>query len=577
MTLVLLGVVLLLLAAVAWIGVRALLAKEALERAQALVGQLQAQAVADPAGALQLVGDIRRETGEAKSLTSDPVWVAAEITPVLGTNLTAVRELAAAVDLVSVEALDPLARVASTLDVSSLKPVDGRIDLQPLLAATDSVASADTAVRAAESRVADIDTSGTLGFVTEAHARLADLLAEASVLTGTARTVTQLLPPMLGAEGPRNYILMFQNNAEARPLGGNPAALVLVNVDSGAISIAQQASSRDFSRAHGTPDDIAPGLEGLYYPFTNYVMDITVRPDFPTAATLAQTFWEREFGLHVDGVVSFDPVALAALLEATGPVVLPTGDELNSGNAVQLLLSEVYERYEDPRMQDVFFAEAARSIFSALTGGGFDPEALLPALTTSAESGRLMVWSDRPEEQDVILTTPLSGVLPPTNDETTTMGVYFMDQSSSKIDYWMGTSVAASADRCSAPSAPVFTATARVTSLLTQEQAEELPDYVVSTWWGAEKFATAVYVLGPPGTTFLDATWGDTGIEQEIVAVGQDLGRPVVRLLTTIAPGQTSSVAVRFQGGEGEYGPLAVRTTPMVHPTEVTVADNACG
>jgi hypothetical protein len=567
------GVLVLLVAAVAWLGVRAVLAKQALERAQALVGQLKEQAVSDPASALSLVSDIRRETADAKSLTSDPVWMTAELTPTLGSNLTAVRELASAVDYVSVGALEPLAQVASTLDVSSLKPVDGRINLEPIIAATASVATADTAIRAAQTQVADIDTSSTIGAVTDARAQLGGLLAEAAELTGTARTVTQLLPPMLGADGPRNYILMFQNNAEARPLGGNPAALVLINIDNGAINITQQASSTDFGRANGSPNDVAPGLEGLYYSFTNYVQDVTVRPDFPTAATLARAFWEREFGLAADGVVSFDPVALASLLGATGPVTLSTGDQLTADNAVQLLLSDVYAKYEDPRMQDAFFAEAAQSIFGALTGGGFDPKALLPALTKSAEDGRLMLWSAYPEEQDVILTTPLSGVLPTTNEDSTTMGVYFMDQSSSKIDYWVSTNVDAAVDRCTAPSAPVFTATTRVTSLLTPEQARQLPDYVISSWWGPKKFATAIYVLGPPGTTYLDTTWGDTGLDEEVVAVGQDLGRPVVRLMTYLAPGQTSSVSVRFQGAEGEYGPLAVRTTPMVHPTEVTVAD----
>ncbi|MDQ4137447.1 MAG: DUF4012 domain-containing protein, partial [Actinomycetota bacterium] len=287
-----LGLFVLVIAAAAWIGVRGILAKDHLERAQALVGQLQEQVTADPQGALQIVAFIQVETAEARSLTGDPIWRAGELVPVVGKNLGVVRELAESVDDVSKGALEPLAAVASTLDVSALKPTDGRINLEPIIAATESVATADEVIVATQQRVEGIDADGTLRFVADAQIQLADQLGKAAELTGTARTVTQLVPPMLGAYGPRNYIVMFQNNAEARPLGGNPAALILLNLDNGAISIAQQASSSDFDRKQGSPVELDPNVFSVYYKdFANYVMDITTRPDFPTAARLAQGYW----------------------------------------------------------------------------------------------------------------------------------------------------------------------------------------------------------------------------------------------------------------------------------------------
>lgn len=66
------------------------------------------------------------------------------------------------------------------------------------------------------------------------------------------------------------------------------------------------------------------------------------------------------------------------------------------------------------------------------------------------------------------------------------------------------------------------------------------------------------------------------GLSDTLVSVGTDLGRPVVRLNTFLAHGAGSSVTVRFQGGEGPYGPLDVTTTPMVKPTEVTVTESPC-
>ena len=47
--------------------------------------------------------------------------------------------------------------------------------------------------------------------------------------------------------------MLFQNNAESRGTGGNPAAVVLVNVTDGKISIAKQANSGDFNNNRPEP------------------------------------------------------------------------------------------------------------------------------------------------------------------------------------------------------------------------------------------------------------------------------------------------------------------------------------
>lgn len=561
---------------VGWVGIRGLEAKNALERAEGLVGQLKSEALSNPEQALGLVGRIQAQTAIARDRTGDPVWRVAESTPAVGVNLRVVRELADAVDDVSVGALKPLAGVASTLDVDALKPVDGRINLQPIVDAKDSIAVADDALVAAGNKVKGIDDDGSLGMVSTARTRLEDLLTEAAAMTGSARTLTQLVPPMLGADAPRNYLLLFQNNAEARSLGGNPAALVLVRVDQGGIAIVQQASSGDFKNGVASPIELDPNLAEVYYPsFPAYVQDIGTRPDFPTMARLAQGYWEQEFGLHVDGVVSFDPVALAGLLDATGPVKLPTGQKLSSDNAVQLLLSDVYAMYEDPDDQDAFFAAAAGSIFGAITDGGFKPADLLDELTEATNEGRLMVWSDHPEEQEIIAPLTFSGILPDDNSESTTLGVYFEDMSASKIDYYVGTDVKVASDLCTNPSTPNFSSTVTLSSLISQEDADDLPPYVLSQHWGSAFFKTDVYVVGPPGSQFKDWSVDAAGARNELISSGSDLGRPVVRVSTDLLFGTSTTMTFNFTSTAGDYGPVAVDTTPMVVPTTVGLPE-AC-
>src|SRR5690606_5018452 len=142
-------------------------------------------------------------------------------------------------------------------------------------------------------------------------------------------TTLQLLPGALGAEGPRNYLMLFQNNAEARGAGGNPAAILLVNVTDGRISIAQQASSTDFQNARPTPvTALDPETTARYGDKVGrYMQDIMLTPDFTESADIMRAWWAETFGTPIDAVVSFDPVALGYLLGATGPVTLPTGEQ----------------------------------------------------------------------------------------------------------------------------------------------------------------------------------------------------------------------------------------------------------
>jgi hypothetical protein len=87
---------------------------------------------------------------------------------------------------------------------------------------------------------------------------LRDQLAEVAPLSAEVRRVVPLLPAMLGADGPRRYLLMFQN-AEERASGGNPASLALLTVDKGAIGLGRQAGSGDFPSPYATPPHAPSG------------------------------------------------------------------------------------------------------------------------------------------------------------------------------------------------------------------------------------------------------------------------------------------------------------------------------
>jgi hypothetical protein len=570
------------LGATAWVGMHALTAKSSLEEAQTLVGTLKVQATTlDFVGLGETSRRLSAATQTAADATHDPVWNAAEFVPFAGANLKAVRQLAEAVHSVAQNGVAPLARVASSLSIDSLKPVDGHINLEPMVQLSGAMGPAADVIGAAATSVDGIKLDGTISQVSDAGEKLKGMLHGAKAQMASLRTIVQVAPDMLGASGPRTYLLMFQNLAETTALGGTSAALSEITVDNGAISITRQASSQDFAVQDGNP--IIPEdamLAALYDPMFYTRLNLaTSRPDFPTAARITQAFWDKNIGGTVDGVISIDPKALSYVLSATGPVTMSTGDVLTDQNAVSLLLNEIYFRYQGkdgPDQTDAFFAEAARTIFSALMSTNAEPTKLLASAMKGVNEHRIMAWSANPQEQQLIAGTALAGILPTTNDATTTTGVFFRDMSASKMSYYLETAARLTTDVCTAPT-PTFTSSVDLHSKLTTEQAANLPSYVASGPWGGKKFRTQVFVYGPPGTTVASSSVDVSGIETTLGGTSTDLGRPVVWFWVYLAPGQSSTVTATFTGAEGRYASPALRTTPMVNPTAVTVDAPGCG
>lgn len=190
--------VLLAIAAAAWVGVRGWLAKDHLEAAAALVPRLEQQARQGSSGQGNLAA-LQRETGAASDLTGDPVWSAAQHLPWVGDDLSAVRAAAHSADTVATGAAPPLLTLASALDPETLRPRGGGIDLNALRAARQQLRQADAALKQARRVLAPYVGPGEqAGSLTPpvrlAMRRMADELSTLADLADTANRAADLLP-----------------------------------------------------------------------------------------------------------------------------------------------------------------------------------------------------------------------------------------------------------------------------------------------------------------------------------------------------------------------------------------------
>lgn len=545
-----LAVVLLLILAVAWVGVRGVLAKGHLERAVSDVGTLRSQLTdADTSAAQRTAKNLEDEASAARSLTGDPVWGAAQYVPFFGANLRAVREVAVVVDDVADGAVSPVAGVVGGLGVDSFAPKGGKVDLDPLVKAQPAVAQAAETLTKANRDAQAIDTSGTLSPVTSAVNQLRNAVQSASAQVDTANRVVQLAPAMLARDGERNYVLLFQNNAELRAGGGIPGAVALLKVQDGSIQLENQAAGSSFGPYDQPVLPLEADTASLYGDITGkYMQDVNLTPRFDVSAQLAREMWKQKFGQEVDGVLAMDPVTLSYLLRATGPVQLATGDTLTADNAVQLLLSDVYKKYSDPAMQDAFFASAASAVFDKVSGGGFDAKKFIGAVTQGTDEGRLRLWSATKDEQQRLDGTPLAGELPTASRETRQFGVYLNDGTGSKMDYYLDKTVSVGSSVCRRDGRPTSVVEVTLKNTAPADAATSLPRYVTGGGdFGTEpgKIKTLVAVYAPENAIYFGSTQDG---KQVGVQTATDGGHPVAQLQTLLAPGESTTFRVAFLG-----------------------------
>lgn len=564
------GILIVAVACAAWIGVRGFLAYQHLDSARASADGATA-VLADPTKAPALIERVSADTSAARELTDDVIWKIGERLPWVGPQLAAVSTVSSALDDVASHALDPLATVAASFSLDSIRPQNGAIALGPFSEIAPAATTSAEALGTAREAITGIDTTPLLGPVRDAVTEVSDLITEAYTGVDALRRASTLVPAMLGADGPRDYLIVFQNNAEWRSLGGNVGAMLQLHTENGAMTITAQASSSDFPTYDEPVVPLAPEEQQIFgtQP-ARWIQNVGQIPDFTRGAPIAREMWLREQGVEVDGVISLDPVALSYLLEATGPVTLPTGDTLTSENAVDLLLNGVYLRYEQPREQDGFFAAAASAVFDALTSGGGSPADLLAAMARAGSEHRLLLWNSDQAERAVLDGTTLQGALPETDGDTTSFGVYANDATASKMDYYQ--SLETSTAWCGADDAQL-TVTIRNDA---PSDAASLPTYI--TGGGSHgvppgEAKTVTYVYLPQGSTLVSSTAAGSR-ESAGIGSGIDAGRDVLIWTTQLAPGESMTLTTRVSAPR--TAEIVTRTTPTIHVIDSSVVAPTC-
>jgi hypothetical protein len=548
--------------AAAFVAFQAWQVQRDLSMAEASVDALTASIdTGDDDARVRAIEDLQDAAVSAEDRTDGPLWSALTKLPFFGDDADAVRALSRSLSLVATDGVGPLSASIDNLDQVS---VDGRIDTQLIEDLQQPVAQARSAFEGAAREVEAVDCGGCVGALKPRFDDYVKRVNEAASALVSTETAARALPAMLGADGPRDYLLIFQNNAEIRATGGMPGSWAQVHAEDGRLEMVKQGTAGDFPMAAQPVLPLTEEEVAVYgKEIGTYFQDPGFTPDFPRAGALWRAHWGRKYAdTPIDGVIALDPVGMSYLLEGTGPVTV-RGTTLTSANLVEELLSRPYLELGTLE-QNALFDEAARVIFDAMTGELQSPVDLVRGLSRAVREGRLLVAPFTEQDAAALRDSDVLGALGGDSETTPYVDIGLNDATGSKMSYYLRYWAEVRAISCEGD-AQTLAASMSLSQAIPPAQAAQLPVSVTGGGdFGTEPGSQLVMVrlYGPTGGTIEGIK-----IDGKTLKPSRELrldARPVVPLAIILETREDVVISWSMETGPGQTANGQLGLTPSV-------------
>lgn len=156
---------------------------------------------------------------------------------------------------------------------------------------------------------------------------------------------SKIFSDILGGNGPRKYLFLFQNNQEMRATGGFIGTYAALDIFNGHIK--KFTVDGIFNPDGQLKERIIPPAPIQKISANWSLHDSNWFPDFPKSAEKAAWFYEKTGGPTVDGVITMTPTVLQRLLEVTGPIEMKDyGVTIDKDNFLETIQQEVEVNYD---------------------------------------------------------------------------------------------------------------------------------------------------------------------------------------------------------------------------------------
>ncbi|AMY23437.1 DUF4012 domain-containing protein [Rhodococcoides fascians] len=568
------GVLLVVLVAfLVWLGYEAYTAQSSLNATRDSATQAKdALLDGDAAGAETAAARASESADDAVAATTSIPFSIVKAVPYLGSPLKSVAQITDVVHGLAVDVLTPASTAGESLNPSSLVEGGGKVDTAALRDAQPVLEQTAAAAEELSLQAQQVDEPAFLGVVSDARTSLIDQTHDLAGLLTNTRIASQLLPSMLGDNGPRSYFLAFQTNAEARGTGGLLGGYGIIRAENGTARVDTLGANNELEFAK-QPIDLGPEYNALWAPrnTTTDFRNSNASPHFPYAGQIWSSMWTEQTGEVLNGAIATDPIALSYILGATGPVTLGDGEQITADNVVEITLSTAYSRFGDEQLaRKAYLQQVASAVVQKMTTGAAPTRSLLDAVGRAGSEGRISVWSADPAEEAILAGTKVGHVLP--DSPAPYANVVVNNAGGNKLDYYLARDIKYSAGPCTAG-----TRKSTVTATLTNNvDPNGLTSYVASTFQPNVPYGTnesIVYLYGTQGAKI--TSMKVNGVSGFSIQAGTELGRPVQAAYLTIPPGKSQTVTWELEEPSAP-GEATVPVQPLVDQPTVSIDVPQC-
>lgn len=205
----------------------------------------------------------------------------------------------------------------------------------------------------------------------------------------------QIFTDVLGGNGPRKYLFLFQNNQEMRATGGFIGTYGVLDMFNGHVQ--KFFVDGIFNPDGQLKEKVVPPVPIQKISAVWSLHDSNWFPDFPVSAEKATWFYEKTGGPTVDGVITMTPAVMQKLLEVTGPIDLPDyGITIDKDNFLEKLQQEIEVDYDkDLNQPKKILADLAPKILDEIFNARnfSDIARTMDILTESLNEKQILIYS----------------------------------------------------------------------------------------------------------------------------------------------------------------------------------------
>jgi hypothetical protein len=271
------------------------------------------------------------------------------------------------------------------------------------------------------------------GSVEDAKRTALDYLMPLQKTYDTNEPLLQALPGLVGADGPRTYLLAMLNPAELRYSGGGTLSFTTMTFDHGLASFGTSVNVDDIL-AHGQTQRWQPVAGNPFHRRPEArVTGATFSPWWSVSGEELLRGYRKAFpGRPFDGMIGIDLQGLADLFRLTGPLEMPSFGTISADNIVHTLAGS-YGHFDSIEQRHRLNAELVPAFRQQFFEGGQMQEKV-KSLAQSARGRHFVVYFRNREVERSFARAGLTGDLSTTQFDY--LGVFSQNLNGSKTDYW---------------------------------------------------------------------------------------------------------------------------------------------